>query len=102
MYLGALCSSILEALADVEKAAVAALSTPRHQGGVRLALRWLLRMPSRKAGDPEDAPQACSTAKKQAMQQMWVDMLSATNATFQTCEHPPQAQPEHNMPSGLT
>ena len=92
MYLGALCSGILEALADVEKAAVGALSTPRHRGKARQALRRLLRLPSKKAGDPEDAPEACSAAKKQAMQQTWMDMLSATNATCQNCEHPPQTQ----------
>ena len=54
MYLGALCSGILESLADVEKAALTALSAPHHQGRVWPAIRRALHIRSKKVDDPED------------------------------------------------
>lgn len=81
MYLGALCSGILESLAEVEKAAVAALSVPHHQRRLGAAIRRALRLHGRKPDDPENPP--CSPAKKQALQQTWMEMLSATNIASQ-------------------
>lgn len=86
MYLGALCSGILESLADVEKAALTALSAPHHQGRVWPAIQRALHIRSKKVDDPEDPSSPCSPAKKQALQQTWMEMLSATSAAFQNGE----------------
>jgi len=83
MYLGVLCSGILESLADVEKAAVAALSAPHHQKRVWPAIKRALHISSKKVDDPEDPSGTCSARKKQALHQTWLDMLSATNTAFQ-------------------
>ena len=83
MYLGVLCSGILESLADVEKAAVAALSAPHHQKRVWTAIKRALHISSNKVDDPEDPSGTCSARKKQALHQTWLDMLSATNTAFQ-------------------
>ena len=83
LYLGALCSGILESLADVEKAALAALSAPRHPGGAWPAVRRALHIRSQRVDDPEDPSGPRSPARKQALQQTWMEMLSATSAAFQ-------------------
>ena len=86
MYLGALCSGILESLADVERAALAALSAPDHQSGAWMAVRRALHIRSNKVDDPEDPSSPSSPARKQALQQTWMEMLSATSAAFQKGE----------------
>ena len=86
MYLGALCSGILESLADVEKAAMAALSAPPKRR-VWPAIRRLLRLRNRKkVEDPEEPSTARSSEKKKVLQKTWLDMLSATNDAFQKGE----------------
>lgn len=86
MYMGALCSGILESLADVEKAAVAALSVPPRKR-VWPAFHRLLRLRNRKkVEDPEEPSTARSSEKKKVLQKTWLDMLSATNAAFQKGE----------------
>ncbi len=89
MYLGALCSGILESLADVEKAALAALRAPHHRGRAWPAIQRALHIRSKKVDDPEDPSSPCSPAKKQALQQTWMEMLSATSAAFQNGEDYP-------------
>lgn len=86
MYMGALCSGILESLADVEKAAMAALSAP-PQRKVWPAIHRLLRLQNRKkVEDPEEPSTARSSEKKKVLQKTWLDMLSATNDAFQKGE----------------
>ena len=86
MYMGALCSGILESLADVEKAAMAALSGPPKKR-VWPAIHRLLRPGNRKkVEDPEEPSTACSSEKKKVLQKTWLDMLSATNDDFQKGE----------------
>lgn len=83
MYLGALCSGILESLADVERAALTALSAPHRQTGAWPAIQRALHLRSQKVDDPEDPSGPRSPAKKQALRQTWMEMLSATSAAFQ-------------------
>ena len=89
MYLGALCSGILESLADVEKAALTALSAPQHQGRVGPAIRRALHIRSKKVDDPEDPSSPRNQSRKQVLQQTWMEMLSATSAAFQNGEDCP-------------
>ena len=86
MYMGALCSGILESLADVEKAAVTALSVPpkkRVWPAFQRSLRLRIR---KKVEDPEEPSAARSSEKKKTLQRTWLDMLSATNDAFQKGE----------------
>lgn len=86
MYLGALCSGILESLADVEKAAMAVLGAPPKKR-VWPAIHRLLRLRNKKkVEDPEEPSTVRSSEKKKALQKTWLDMLSATNDAFQEGE----------------
>ncbi len=59
---------------------------PHHQGRAWPAVRRALHIRSNKVDDPEDPSSPSSPARKQALQQTWMEMLSATSAAFQKGE----------------
>ena len=77
LYLGALCSGILETLAEAEKAAIAAVATPPGKGRRLLPLRTMTQR--RKEEDLEELQLKAALSHKKAIDSSLRRILTAVS-----------------------